>query len=51
MSVICNMTVLSNFAAIGQLSLLRDLYKQILIPLGVYEEIRQGLDEGYRFYQ
>lgn len=51
MSVICNTTVLSNFAAIGQLSLLRALYRQIFIPLGVYEEIRQALDEGYGFYQ
>jgi predicted nucleic acid-binding protein len=50
MNVITNTTVLSNFAAIGQLDLLRQLYGTIYIPTEVYEEIRGGLEEGYRFY-
>ena len=50
MNVITNTTVLSNFAAISQLDLLRQLYGAIYIPTEVYEEIRGGLEEGYRFY-
>lgn len=50
MSVIANTTVISNFAGIGQLELLRRLYGEIYISTEVYEEIRAGLEEGYRFY-
>lgn len=50
MTVITNTTVLSNFAVIGQLDLLRQLYGTIHIPTEVYEEIRVGLEEGYQFY-
>jgi hypothetical protein len=49
MSVIVNNTVLSNFAAIGQLDLLRRLYGSVYTPAEVYQEIRIGLEEGYRF--
>ena len=51
MSVISNTTVLSNFASIGQLDLLRRLYQVLHIPTEVYEEISAGLEEGYLFYQ
>ena len=51
MSIIVNTTVLSNFAAIERLDLLRQLYGTIHIPPEVYQEIRMGLEEGYRFYQ
>lgn len=51
MSIIVNTTVLSNFAAIEQLDLLRRLYDGIHIPTEVYQEIRAGLEEGYRFYE
>ncbi len=51
MSIIVNTTVLSNFAAIEQLDLLRQLYDTIYVPSEVYQEIRMGLEEGYRFYQ
>ncbi|MDX1523239.1 MAG: hypothetical protein R3264_16560, partial [Anaerolineae bacterium] len=51
MSVISNTTVLSNFAAIGQLDLLRTLYPRLYLPTAVYDEIRRGLDEGYAFYR
>jgi predicted nucleic acid-binding protein len=51
MSIISNTTVLSNFANIGQLDLLRRLYQILHIPTEVYEEISAGLEEGYLFYQ
>ena len=51
MSIISNTTVLSNFAAINQLGLLRKLYPRLYIPTAVYDEIRRGLDEGYTFYR
>jgi predicted nucleic acid-binding protein len=50
MSTISNTTVLSNFASIGQLAVLKDLYGVLSISLEVYEEIQAGLEEGYRFY-
>lgn len=50
MSTISNTTVLSNFASIGQLAVLKDLYGTLSISLEVYEEIQVGLEEGYRFY-
>ncbi len=51
MSIISNTTLLSNFAAIGQLDLLRELYPRLYVPTAVYNEIRYGLDEGYTFYR
>jgi predicted nucleic acid-binding protein len=51
MSIISNTTVLSNFASIGQLDVLRRLYQVLHIPTEVYEEISTGLEEGYLFYQ
>ncbi len=51
MSVIVNTTVISNFASIGQLDLLRRLFGEICIAVHVYEEIKQGQEEGYRFYE
>jgi len=50
MSTIANTTVISNFAAIGQLDLLHRLFKRLYISTEVYEEIRAGLEEGYEFY-
>lgn len=50
MSVIANTTVLSNFAAIGKIDLLRQLFTHLYLPTEVYDEIRNGLDEGYQFY-
>lgn len=51
MTVISNTTVLSNFASIGQLEMLHQLFTTLYIPTEVYEEMQTGLDEGYRFYQ
>ncbi|MCP3959968.1 MAG: DUF3368 domain-containing protein [bacterium] len=50
MSVISNTTVLSNFAGIGALDLLRKLYGEIYLSTDVYQEIQRGLEEGYSFY-
>lgn len=50
MSIISNTTVLSNFAAIGALDKLRDLYKEVYLSTEVYKEIERGLEEGYAFY-
>lgn len=51
MSVIINTTVLSNFAIINELDLLRQLFGTIYIPTEVYEEVQVGLEEGYHFYR
>ena len=50
MSVISNTTVISNFASIGQLDVLRHLFGSLAISTEVYHEIQVGLEEGYRFY-
>lgn len=50
MSIISNTTVLSNFAALGRLDLIRQLFGALYIPTEVYEEIQDGLTEGYQFY-
>lgn len=50
MSVIANTTVISNFASIDQLVLLRQLFMTLHLSTQVYEEIQRGLDEGYQFY-
>jgi predicted nucleic acid-binding protein len=50
MSVIANTTVISNFASINQLDLLRRLFGALYISTEVYEEIRIGLEEGCQFY-
>ena len=50
MSVIANTTAISNFASIGQLELLRQLYTTLHISTEVYGEVQEGIDEGYSFY-
>src|SRR5262249_11972063 len=49
MRVIVNTTVISNFASIGQLDVLRQLYGVLAMSTEVYDEIQAGLAEGYRF--
>ena len=51
MKAIFNTTVLSNFAAIDQLDVLRALFQHIYIPTAVYAEIQNGLEEGYTFFE
>lgn len=50
MNVIANTTVISNFAIVGRLDLLRDLLGQVYISTDVYAEIQDGLAEGCDFY-
>jgi predicted nucleic acid-binding protein len=50
MSVIAHTTVISNFASINQLDLLRRLFGALHISTEVYEEIQIGLEAGYQFY-
>ena len=51
MRVIVNTTVISNFASIGQLDVLRQLYGALAMSTEVYDKIQAGLAEGYRFYE
>jgi predicted nucleic acid-binding protein len=45
-----NTTVVSNFAAVGRLDLLKQVHRRLYLPTQVYEEILDGLEEGYEFY-
>jgi uncharacterized protein len=42
MTIVSNTSPISNLAKVGQLNLMQQLYKTILIPAAVYEEL---LDE------
>jgi len=48
---IANTTVLSNFACVGRLDLLQRLLDHLYISGEVYEEIQDGLEAGYEFYE
>lgn len=50
MNVIANTTIISDFASVGRLDILRDLLGQLFITTEVYAEIQDGLAEGYEFY-
>ena len=50
MKVIANTTAISNFASVGRLDLLQALLGEVFISSGVYDEIQDGLQEGYDFY-
>jgi predicted nucleic acid-binding protein len=50
MSVIANTTVISNFAAVEQLELLHTRFGILYISDHVFEEIQNGLTQGYTFY-
>lgn len=49
MTVISNTTVVSNFAAVNRLELLNLLFGDLHIPVGVYQEVLAGAEEGYLF--
>ncbi|MEJ2211994.1 MAG: DUF3368 domain-containing protein [Anaerolineae bacterium] len=51
MKILTNTTVVSNFAATGRLDLLKQIHGRLHIPNQVYEEILDGLEEGYEFYR
>ncbi len=50
MSFIANNTVLSNFASIGRLDILKRIFGLLLISEEVWLEVKSGLEAGY-FYQ
>ena len=50
MKTLANTTVLSNFAAVGRLDLLKQLHGRLHILNEVWSEILDGLEEGYEFY-
>lgn len=50
MSVITNTTLVSNFAAVGRLELLRLRWDSLFIPEQVFAEIQEGRLQGYTFY-
>lgn len=51
MKVICNTTVISNFAAVDALDVLRKVVQEVHISTDVYAEIQDGLAEGCDFYE
>src|SRR5687768_5400429 len=51
MKVISNTTVISNVASIAQLEVLRRVYSVLYLSMQAYDEILQGLEEAYRFYE
>jgi predicted nucleic acid-binding protein len=50
MNIITNTTVISNFASVGRLDLLRQLFGEVYLSTEVYAEIQDGLAEGHVFY-
>ena len=50
MSVIANTTIISNFASLGTLNLLRLCWPTLHISEQVFTEIQTGLEQGYTFY-
>lgn len=50
MSFIANNTVLSNFASIGRLDILKRIFRILRISEEVWLEVKNGLEAGY-FYQ
>jgi predicted nucleic acid-binding protein len=49
--IVVNATVLSNLSRVDRLGILKELYGNIVIPIQVYEEIPQGISEGYSFLE
>jgi predicted nucleic acid-binding protein len=47
--IVVNTTVLSNLAIANHLNILEKLFKKVLIPFPVYEEILKGIEAGYAF--
>lgn len=50
MSVIANTTIISNFASLDALNLLRKCWPNLHISEQVFTEIQTGLEQGYTFY-
>ena len=50
MNIISNTTVISNFASVGRLDLLHQVFDEVYLSTEVYAEIQDGLAEGHVFY-
>ena len=50
MNIISNTTVISNFASVGRLDLLHQVFDEVCLSTEVYAEIQDGLAEGHVFY-
>lgn len=51
MPVIANTTIISNFAAVEQLEVLHTRFGVLHISDHVFEEVQNGLAQGYTFYE
>ena len=51
MPILIDATVLSNLAAVERLDLLRLLRDSLYLASAVYEEVQQGVEEGYGFLE
>lgn len=51
MIVVSNTSPIINIAAVGHLNLLKELYGELIIPEGVYDEIVGAEDAGAREIQ
>lgn len=49
--VIANTTIISNFASVGRLDLLRGVLDEVYISTDVFAEIQDGFAEGNLFYR
>ena len=49
MSFIANNTVLSNFASIGRLDILKRIFRTLRISEEVWLEVKNGLDAGFSY--
>ncbi|PKO22404.1 MAG: hypothetical protein CVU38_09625 [Chloroflexi bacterium HGW-Chloroflexi-1] len=50
MNKVIHLTVISNFATVGRLDLVRDTVSPLYLPTDVYDEIIVGQLAGYAFY-
>ena len=50
MNRVVNSTVLSNFAAVGRLDLLRETAGSLYLPTDVYDEVQVGQMAGFAFF-
>ena len=51
MSLIINNTVLSNFAFVDRLNLLKDIFQKAYLTPEVYHEVEEGIRDGYEFQE
>ena len=51
MDVILNTTVLSNFASVGALNLIKSLFGMVYTTHEVHEEILRGISRGYQYLE